>query len=228
MCGRYTLTRPERLEGAFPQFRFPRLTPRYNVAPSTPVVALRNTGDCAAEFLEWGLIPYWAGEERGSAAHINARAESIATKPAFRDAYRLRRAVIFADGYYEWQRGEGTAKQPYHITLADGEPFTFAALWDDWRDPNGMERRTCAIVTTQASPDLAWIHDRMPVILDGEARERWLSLEPLEPSDARAVLQPREHRFETTPVSTAVNRAWRDDDPALVERVVPPHQGSLF
>lgn len=228
MCGRYTLTRPERLEAAFPQFRFPKLTPRYNVAPSTPVVALRNTGNGVAEFLEWGLIPYWAGEERGSAAHINARAESVATKPAFRDAYRLRRAVIFADGYYEWQCGEGTAKQPYHITLAGGEPFTFAALWDDWRDPNGAERRTCAIVTTEASPDLAWIHDRMPVILDGEARERWLSLEPLEPSEGRAVLQPREHHFEATPVSTAVNRAWRDDDPALIERVVPPQQGSLF
>lgn len=228
MCGRYTLTRPERLESAFPQFRFPKLTPRFNVAPSTPVLAVRNTGDGVAEFLEWGLIPYWAGDERGAAAHINARAESVATKPAFRDALRLRRAILFADGYYEWQSGEGTAKQPYFITLPDRTPFTFAALWDDWRDPRGEERRTCAIVTTEASEEVAWVHDRMPVILDASARERWLSLDPMEPAEAAAVLAPRAHAFQATPVSTAVNRAWRDDDPTLVEPVVPPQQGRLF
>lgn len=228
MCGRYTLTAPQRLEAAFPQFRFPKLTPRYNIAPSTPVLAVRNTSGGVAEFLEWGLIPNWAGEERGSGAYINARVETLASKPAFRDALRLRRALIFADGYYEWQPGTGTAKQPHFITLPDGAPFTFAAVWDDWHDPRGTERRTCAIVTTNASPEVSWIHDRMPLILEGVAREQWLASEALEPAEAAALLTQAAHRFISVPVSTAVNRATRDDDPSLVRAIKPPEQGSFF
>ena len=228
MCGRYTLSAPERLEGAFPQFRFPKLTPRYNIAPSTPVLAVRNTGSDEAEFLEWGFIPSWSAGEQGTLVHINARAETVATKPAFRDSLRSRRAVIFADGYYEWAKGAGTAKQPYWISRADRAPFTFAALWDDWYDPNGSERHTCAIVTMDATDELAWIHDRMPVILDAGARERWLSTDSLDAPEAETLLLPRSQHWVTTPVSTAVNRAWRDDDPALIEPVKPPEQESLF
>jgi putative SOS response-associated peptidase YedK len=229
MCGRYTLTVPARLEAAFPGFRFPKLSPRYNVAPSTPVLGARNIGGHEAEYLEWGLIPYWAGDERGAAMHINARAETVAVKPAFREPLRLRRAIVFADGYYEWAKGEGTAKQPYFIAHPDRSPFAFAALWDEWHDPRGLDRLTCAIVTTDASPDLAWIHDRMPVVLDVDACAQWLTREPMEPAHARALLAaPPRERFVATPVSTAVNRAWRDDDPTLVEPVKPPEQEKLF
>lgn len=213
MCGRYTLTVPKRLAAAFPEYRFPEIAPRYNIAPTQGVLGVRN-GERDAEFFIWGL--------RGN---INARAETVATKPTFRDALRERRAILFADGYYEWQvRGDG--KQPYYVHRPDGAPFAFAALWELEPAPNGPVR-TCAMVTTDAAPALQAIHHRMPVILDDRDRAAWLSPSPMSPEDAHDVLARGDYRVEAYPVSLAVNRA-SNDDPSLNREVRPPQQGDLF
>ncbi len=213
MCGRYTLTVAKRLISAFPEYRFPEVAPRYNIAPTQPVLGVRN-GHAEAEFLIWGL--------RGN---INARAETVATKPTFRDALRERRALLFADGYYEWQvRGDG--KQPYYVHRPDGAPFAFAALWESESSPDGPVV-TCAIVTTDALPALRAIHHRMPVMLDDADRAAWLAPGPVSSESALDVLARGDYRVEAYPVSLAVNRV-SNDDPALTREVRPPHQGDLF
>lgn len=208
MCGRYTLTDPSRLAAAFPEYRFPAVAPRFNIAPTQSVLGLRNGID-AAEFMHWGL--------RGN---INARAESVTVKPTFRDAARERRALLFADGYYEWQsRGDG--KQPYFIHRADGAPFAFAALWE--RAPE----LTCAMVTTEATAELSSIHHRMPVILDDAARRAWLAPGAMAADEALEILAHGSNALLAHPVSLAVNRVG-NDDAALVRAVRPPEQGELF
>lgn len=217
MCARYTLTTPQRLLERFPKLRFPQLVPRYNIAPSTPVLGVRNTGHDVAEFLTWGP------------RLINARAETLATKPSFAQALRLRRGLVFADGYYEWLDASGVRKQPYHLTRKDGEPFAFAALWEDLPTPGEGPSHSCVLVTMQASEEIAWLHDRMPVILNDSGCERWMNPEALQAGDEREILAQRiEEPLVATAVSRAVNKTWRDDDPALLRPVTPPIQDSLF
>jgi putative SOS response-associated peptidase YedK len=196
MCGRYALTVPAKLKSLFPKYRFPAIAPRFNVAPTQEIVALRNDADGEAAMMVWGM-----------GGHVNARVETVAEKPSFADAYEKRRAIVFADGYYEWQtRQDG--KQPYFIHRLDDAPFAFAALW---------EGNACTLMTTDAAPSVAAIHDRMPVILTPEFCEAWLDareLHPLTDLVARAV-------------STAVNKV-SNDSPTLVKRVEPPQQGDLF
>jgi putative SOS response-associated peptidase YedK len=217
MCARYTLTTPQRLLERFPKLRFPQLTPRYNIAPSTPVLGVRNTGHDVAEFLTWGP------------RLINARSETLATKPSFSQALRLRRGLVFADGYYEWLDASGVRKQPYHLKLASGEPFAFAALWEDLPTPGDGPAYGCVLVTMPAREDIAWLHDRMPVILSDAARERWMTRGELPPGEERAILADvTEEPLIPTAVSRAVNKTWRDDDPALLTPVTPPIQDSLF
>ena len=213
LCGRYTLTVPTRLAAAFPEYRFPELAPRYNIAPTQAVLGVRN-GATVAEAFVWGLR-----------ANINARAESVADKPTFRDALRERRAILFADGYYEWQvRGDG--KQPYYVHRPDGAPFTFAALWELEASPHGTVT-TCAIVTTEATPALRSIHHRMPVILSDCDRAAWLTPGSVSAEAALDVLARGDYRVEAYPVSLAVNRV-SNDDPSLTREVRPPQQGDLF
>lgn len=207
MCGRFTLTAPQKLGARFPRFRFPALAPRFNIAPTQPVVGVRNTGGDDAELLSWGLH-----------GNINARAETVAVKPTFRESLRSRRAIVFADGYYEWQqRHDG--KQPYFIHLLDGSPFAFAAIWD---------ATGCALMTTDALGGLVTIHDRMPVILLDGAIDRWLAPEPLDAVAAQALLAGGNGgALVAEPVSTKVNRV-ANDDPSLIVPVRPPEQESLF
>lgn len=214
MCGRFTLAAPAKLKALFPALRFPPITARYNVAPTQPILALPNTGENEAQMMIWGM-----------GGNINARAETVALKPSFKHAARERRAIVFADGYYEW-KAFGDGKQPYYIHRPDGEPFTFAALWDDERA--GSERiRTCTLITTEALPSLQSIHDRMPVILSPQARERWLDPGPLAEQSVDAILHEGEYDLESYPVSLAVNRV-ANDNPVLIERAEPPEQESLF
>lgn len=209
MCGRFSLTVPQRLRTAFPQYRFPLVAPRYNVAPTQPVLAVTNMRSDEAETMTWGM-----------AGHVNARAESVAVKPSFRNAVRERRAVVFADGYYEW-KAHGDGKQPYFIRRPDGEPFTFAAIWDEQLE------RAVTLLTAEASPALQSIHHRMPVILGPAAREEWLRAGPLDEDAIARVVRDREVELESYPVSLAVNRV-ANDAPILIERVSPPEQPSLF
>lgn len=182
------------------------MAPRYNVAPTQEIVALRNNADGEAAMMIWGM-----------GGHVNARAESVAEKPSFADALVKRRAVVFADGYYEWQvRQDG--KQPYFIHRPDEQPFAFAALW---------EGNACTLITTEAAPSVALIHDRMPVILADDFRDAWLAPMPLEPRAATALLVNPMSDLVSRPVSTAVNKVSNDSE-MLVRRVEPPDQQALF
>ena len=219
MCGRYSLTTPvEGLRRVFGFLEQPNLAPRYNIAPSQEIAAVRLGEDGARHFvwLRWGLIPSWAKEARIGYRMINARAETVAEKPAFRAAFGRRRCLVLADGFYEWQKREKGAKQPYRITLADGGPFGFAGLWESWRDPESGERvESATIVVTEANELLRPIHDRMPVILAPADIDAWLDAErPREA--AQALLRPcPAAALAAYPVSTRVNKV-ANDDPAVI------------
>lgn len=174
MCGRYTLRHD--IQVIAQEFHVaPSLqpVPRYNIAPTQEVVSVLQNGDAHLELLRWGLIPSWAKEESIGSKMINARAETLAEKPSFKRLLRSRRCLVPADGFYEWKK-ERSGKIPMYITLKDGGPFAFAGLWDLWRDPDGRQIRTCTLITTEPNAVVAPIHDRMPVILQPEARDMWL------------------------------------------------------
>ena len=165
MCGRYALhSHPEVVELTFGLSQIPAFQPRYNIAPTSQVLVLKSTG---AALVRWGLVPRWAKDPSIGAKLNNARAETVAEKPSFRDAYRKRRCLIPANGFYEWRREAGR-KQPFYVRPAQGELFAFAGLWESWRD-----LETCAILTTEANAVMRPIHDRMPVILAPGDHARW-------------------------------------------------------
>ena len=232
MCGRYTLATPDlgALRARFPLRESLEVRPRYNIAPGDDVLAVVQRGEDGAApegtFLRWGLVPFWASApDEVAAKTINARAETIAERPAYRDAFERRRCLIVADGFYEWCGGV-----PHWITRRDGEPFAFAGLWSSWR-PKGASRdveplRSCAIVTTAAAGPVRSLHDRMPVILDRSLEGPWI--DPRTPAgELHAVLAsaPEAARsLEYRPVSRAVNDA-RHDAPDCLD---PPEQAALF
>ena len=201
------------------------LRPRYNVAPGQDVAAVRTAEDGRRlSMLRWGLIPFWSREPNIGYRMINARAETAAGKPAFRAAYRARRCLIPADGFYEWQR-KGKVRQPFYFGLNDGALMAFAGLWERWTIPDGIKLprslsdrasgdavETCTILTTSANETLASIHHRMPVILPPDTFDPWLAGEPVAlepyPTDAMTSLA----------VSTWVNKA-SNDDPRCLEAV---------
>lgn len=199
----------------------PALAPRYNVAPSTecPVVGQTPEGRRKLRLLRWGLIPSWAKDPKIGTRMINARAESVADKPAFRGPFKKRRVLVPADGFFEW-KGEARAKQPYFIHAASGEPLAFAAIWDRWRDPALPEPvDSFAILTTEASGDVAPLHHRMPVILERQDWDLWLDPGPPGREALEALLGPlAAGRLVYHPVSKAVGNV-RNDSPALVEPV---------
>ena len=207
-------TIPEAVRAYFDFIERPNLPLRANIAPRQDVAAVRLGADDGARhfvWLRWGLIPSWAKEAAIGDRMINARAESVAEKPAFRDAFRTRRCLIAADGFYEW-RNEGGRKQPYRITVTDSDVFAFAGIWERWRDPRTHEAvETCAILTTEAAPALRLIHHRMPVILDPADFAAWLN-PTAKAETVRAVLDQKPARdFATYTVSTRINSAANDD-----------------
>lgn len=220
MCGRFTQRSPlsvyasmfgvglNILEGA----------PRYNVAPSQLVAVCRTAelGWRELVLLHWGLLPHWAKEPKTSYSMINARAETVASKPAYRDAFRKRRCLIPADGFYEWRPGK-PRKQPYYIHRRDGKPFAFAGLWEHWEQGKDTIE-TCAIIVTTANETIAPIHDRMPVILAPADFERWL-----DPKQDAAGLLPLlkpapAGDIEAYTVGLSVNSP-QNDGPGLIEKV---------
>ncbi|HMJ37549.1 MAG TPA: SOS response-associated peptidase [Baekduia sp.] len=180
MCGRYSLATPAQVElrARFGLGESVDIRRRFNVAPGDDILAVTTSkeGEPRGDVLRWGLVPHWAKDPRTGFKLINARSETIAEKPAYRDALKTRRCLIVADGFYEWRKRDDRArKQPFHITRADGAPFAFAGLWAVWHGPGDEVLRTATIVTTGANDLLADIHDRMPVILpDQGAEDAWL------------------------------------------------------
>ncbi|MSO70694.1 MAG: SOS response-associated peptidase [Alphaproteobacteria bacterium] len=212
MCGRYTLTTTiAQLAAAFDLANLPNLPARANIAPTQEVAAVRlEEGVRRLALLRWGLIPSFAKDTRLAASMINARAETVAEKPSFRTAFRRRRCLILADGFYEW-RVEGKNKQPYRITLASGAPLAFAGLWEMWTPSNGETVVSCTIVTCAANEVLVSLHDRMPVILPPEAVGAWLDPKS-QPEDLQGLLRPYPAKEMTYyPVSTRVNSVRNDD-----------------
>lgn len=221
MCGRYALKTsvPEiaRILGAESNADF---APSYNVAPTRMVPVCRETGEHGRELslLRWGLVPHWAKEINDRYRMINARAETVDKKPAFRTPFRKRRCLVPADGYFEWKAG-GERKQPYFIHQQDGAPIFLAGLWDRWEKGEDGPLDSFSIVTTSASDHVASVHDRMPVILNENEREVWLDPELEDADELLPLLRPLPGRnLELTPVSTFVNNP-RNDDPRCVEPV---------
>jgi len=218
MCGRFTLaSTPEMLVEEFGVGEVPgEYRPRYNIAPSQPVLTLVSGRDGPRwRYLRWGLVPFWADDPAIGHRMINARAEGLETRPAFRRPFERRRCLVLADGFYEWRRDPG-GKTPMLIRLATHRPFALAGLWDRWVPRDGGEPLdSCTIVTTAASPFLRPIHDRMPVILDREQREEWLD-RGTDPERLRALLTPYTGRLEAYEVSRLVNSPANDVPACLV------------
>ena len=191
---------------------------RYNGAPSQHLLVIREnhrTGERSLDLLTWGLIPNWCQDPTGGRKPINAKAETIADKPTFRDAYRLRRCIVPVDGFFEWQAMKG-GKQPYAIAMKDGSPFGLAGLWENWKNPATHEWiRTFTIITVPSNDLVSRIHDRMPAILDRRDYDRWLGKEA-DPHDL-LVTYPSEP-MRMWPISRRVNRP-ENDDPAILEPV---------
>jgi putative SOS response-associated peptidase YedK len=221
MCGRFLNRLPAsetaRIFGTVNAV--PNWPPRYNLAPTQPVLAVRYNPETRARSLDplrWGLVPIWAKDLSFGAKCINAKAETVAEKPAFRDAFKNRRCLIPADGFYEWQKTAG-GKVPHAIVPKEGV-FAFAGLWERWKDPASLEIvRSCTIVTGRPNELVAPIHDRMPVILPPETWPRWLGEEPASREELLDLLQPYPaDRMRAYPISTRVNSV-RNDEPALLE-----------
>ena len=198
--------------------------PSWNVAPTDPVcAAVERRGRRLLETMRWGLIPHWASGRKGP-LNINARAETVSTTPAFRDSLRRRRCLIPADGFYEWEPKQ-SGRRPHYVTLASGEPMTFAGLWSAWRDPESEEWvRSCAVITTVANRRLEGIHARMPVILEPESWDMWLDGELREADALEPLLRPLPAPAITEhPVADLVNNVRND----LPENIAPLPAGLI-
>ena len=219
MCGRFTLH--SRLNLLLQQFALqagPDWAPRYNIAPtqSVPIVRLSAAdGKREMTLMRWGLVPSWAKDISIGNRMINARAETVATKPSFRAAFKRRRCLVPADGYYEWQKTV-TGKQPYYIHLRDDTPFAMAGLWESWHADQEDTLDTFTIITTDANRATCHIHDRMPVILDPDDYPLWLDPEFEGREALQTLLRPYESdELQLDPVSTHVNSP-RNDDPQCI------------
>jgi len=197
MCGRYVITSPPAaIRALFGYGEQPNFPPRYNVAPTQPIPIVRlHDGKRSLTLMRWGLLPSWVKDPKTFPLLINARGESVLDKPAFRNAMRRRRCLVPADGFYEWHAAvPGAPKRPYFIRPKSGTPIAFAGLWETWIGPNGEEVDTAAIVTTTANRTLAFIHDRMPVVVAPDAFDLWLDGAHVEAETAAAVIAPRMRR----------------------------------
>jgi putative SOS response-associated peptidase YedK len=228
MCGRFSLAVDQKtLAETFTEFEIPaELGPRYNIAPSQPVAVVANNGQNKVEFFQWGLIPSWAKDPQIGQRMINARAETLAEKPSFKTAYKRRRCLVLADGFYEWRitpssppkgRGKGGAKTPMYIRLASGEPFAFAGLWESWRGAEDSTILSCTIITTTPNEFMAEIHNRMPVILPRSAYATWLDPVERNPDQLQELLKPYPAEQMTAyPVSRIVNSPQNDTPDCII------------
>jgi putative SOS response-associated peptidase YedK len=217
MCGRYRLSRRKQiLEEHFDTAPWDDdWIPRYNIAPTQQIPVVRQHPKEAIRqisLMKWGLIPNWAKDPSIATGTINAKSETAATKPAFRDPFKYRRCLVPADGFYEWKR-TGAAKQPFCFEVNEGELFAFAGLWDGWKDTSGTWTKTCSILTTTPNAVTSAIHDRMPVILDRESYDLWLDPGMNDVQVLSELLKPYDARLmRCYPVSTRINRVANDDE----------------
>lgn len=227
MCGRYTIAAPSEAIRRMFGFRnpLPNLPARYNVAPTQDVPAVRlEGGERRLVMLRWGLVPAWSKEMASSAPLINARGESVADKPSFRTAFRLRRCLVPVDGFYEWKAMGKGPKQPAHIHLKRGGLFALAGLWENWKAPDGTIIESMALVTTSANATLQQVHDRMPVIVPPEKFDVWLDVERFGAREASSLIAPApDDLLAFDWVSTRVNQV-ANDDPGLIVPVTPAAQ----
>jgi putative SOS response-associated peptidase YedK len=233
MCGRYRLSRRKQLIAEyFETDNEVDWEPRYNIAPSQPVGVIRqDPARPQRQFTlaRWGLIPSWASDASIGFKTINARAETVASKPAFRDAFMSRRCLLPADGFFEWRRS-GKEKQPFHFGMQDDSLFAFAGLWDRWRDPAGAVIESCSILTTTPNSLLADMRDRMPVILRPEHYDLWLDPGFKDVKALAEVLAPFDAgKMRRFPVSTRINAVTNDDPDCVVPMPSSlPAQSALF
>ena len=230
MCGRFVQAQDPatyaRFFGAAPVENLETAAPSYNVAPTDRVYAVaEHDGERRLGRFRWGLIPFWAGDAGIGSRHINARAETLASKPAFRESFRSRRCLIPADGFYEWER-RAKGKLPHYVYRADGDPLALAGLWASWTDPETGERvASCTIVTTEPNDLVRRLHDRMPVVLPAAGWDRWLDRGFDDVEALVVMLQPSAEPLTEHPVSTLVNSV-RNDLPACIAPLeVPPEDG---
>ncbi len=221
MCGRFTLTvNPAELQDKFGNYTFPKkFAPRFNIAPTQPVLAIPNNDKFKADFFVWGLIPMWAKDPSIGNRLINARGETVAEKPSFRGSLKYKRCLILADGFYEWKAQPGKkSKTPFFIHMKDRKPFAIAGLWDIWNSPDGSSIKSCTLITTEPNDLMAMIHDRMPVILHPRDYGKWLDPAPQTPDQLLPMIKPfPADQMDAYPVSTLVNKASND----MPELVVP-------
>jgi putative SOS response-associated peptidase YedK len=233
MCGRYRLSRRKQIiEEYFDTAPWDDdWNPRYNIAPTQPVPVVRQHPKepiRQISTMRWGLIPHWSKDASSAASAINARSETAAEKPAFRDPMRYRRCLIPADAFYEWKRN-GASKQPYCFEVNDGEMFAFAGLWDGWKNAEGQWIKTCTILTTTPNAVTSAIHDRMPVILDRESYDLWLDPGITNVQVISELLKPYDAgMMRTYPVSPRINHVANDDEECSLPVEVLETQDRLF
>ncbi|MBT4497916.1 MAG: SOS response-associated peptidase [Gemmatimonadetes bacterium] len=223
MCGRFTLLHhPQQIAERFSvdkvAVEFP---PRYNIAPTQPVAVIFQHGERYLEAFRWGLIPFWSKDAKIGSRMINARAETVADKPAYRAPFKHRRCLIPSSGFYEWKK-EGKEKTPTYIRLADERPFAMAGLWEEWTSPEDEIIHTCTIITTQANDFMSTIHHRMPVIFTPEQEEAWLDSTLENPAEITPLLQPYAGEMAAHPVSKQVNIAAYDGPDCIEPAVISP------
>lgn len=223
MCGRFTLTvDASELQEQFPWINIPNIeiVPRYNIAPTQPVAVIPNDGKNNLDFYLWGLIPSWSKDPTIGNRMINARSETLAEKPSFRNAFKRRRCLIPASGFYEWSLNkEKNQKTPFYILRKDNRVFSFAGLWEIWYDPDGSEIRSCTIITTQPNSLIRPLHNRMPVILDEANYEEWLAADEQNPDElSRLLTSYSPELMQAYPISVAVNNP-KIDQAALIEPI---------
>jgi putative SOS response-associated peptidase YedK len=221
MCGRFTQQRPtSELAEIFDADNLAEDPGgHFNVAPTDEAAVVVQRDDRRAVVTyRWGLVPHWSDDGRGAAGRINARAETVAITPAFREAFLRRRCLVPVDSFYEWRR-EGGLRQPYRIVRVDGDPLVLAGLWAGWRSPDdGQVRRTFTIVTTRANEQIAELHDRMPMVLGREAWPRWLDPRLRDGAELLTMLTPSDELLDVYPVVPLVNNV-RNDGPELIARL---------
>jgi putative SOS response-associated peptidase YedK len=221
MCGRFSLTASaDAIAEAFHLDAIPNWQPRYNIAPKQQIPAI--VGNREFRTLRWGLIPSWSKDASIGNRLINARAETLAEKPSFRDAFRQRRCLIVTDGFYEWKKTEKGKKQPFYFQLETGEPFAFAGLWERWKT-----FETCTIITTEANSLMADVHDRMPVMLGEEGCDRWL--DPKSTSqELQSILRPYpDAAMAFYPIGLSVNSPSNDTPDCIQPLPYPSESKSL-
>ncbi len=224
MCGRFVQYSPlqtiqQILDVGTVSFE---VIPNYNVAPTQKIITvIKHNNENKLEKLHWGLVPFWAKDISIGSRMINARAETVSQKPSFRNAFRKRRCLVPADGFYEW-KGEKGNKQPYYVSIPSGEPFSFAGLWETWTDKETGEEsvyKSCTIITTAASESIREIHHRMPVILDPKFHEKWLNAGIQDPKELEIILKDGLiHDMKYYPVSKLVNSV-KNNDPNCIKPV---------